>query len=385
MLNFSLPTIFMAVFFSNLLIVLVYLILRSLRFTLHTGSKLLFIFLGIIFLRLLFPFELPHCIQVLIPDNISKYITWMRASRFPLLGSIFCVWDIILMLWLCGSIIRACSLFHSYQLFQKTIRVLGENKTYLQPYASLIDEICSEQNIKNIFQIISIEDLGSPVISGLRKPVILLPTSFSISERDLYYVLCHEVFHYTHHDLWIKLGAELLTVIYWWNPVVHLFQKQISNILEVQVDEKIVTKLKTTSLLEYLQCLVHVAQSGHKTTTNFGISLCGENDLKRRVQLISNEHHYQQNKLFQVISTFCVLAVAVLSLSFILEPHYIPPEIQQTTFALTPENAFFVINPEGKYDLYKDQEFLVTLDKIDETLVDLPVYQNIEEAPDETK
>lgn len=385
MLNFSLPTIFMAVFFSNLLIVLVYLILRSLRFTLHTGSRLLFIFLGIIFLRLLFPFELPHCIQVYIPNEPSKYITELRVPLFPSWSETFCFWDIILIFWLCVSIVKAYQLLRFYHVFQKSIHVLGQDITHSEPISSLVDSICEEQHMKNTFQIISMPDIGTPMICGLFNPTILLPETLSISEQELYYVLCHEVFHYKHHDLWIKLGAELLTVIYWWNPVVYLFQKQISNILEVQVDEKIVTMPRTTSLLDYLQCLVHVAQSGFQSTTRFGISLCGESDLKRRMQLIANKHHYKKNKLFQVISTFCVLAVAVLSLSFILEPHHITPEVEQTTFALTPENAFFVINPEGEYDLYKDQDFLVTLDKIDETLVDLPVYQNIEEATDETK
>ena len=383
MLNFSMPTVFMAVFFSNLLIALIYLILRSLRFTLRTGSKLLFVFLGIIFLRLLFPFELPHCIQVYIPSGLSKYLTELRVPLFPSWSETFCFWDIILIFWLCVSIVKAYQLLRSYRVFQKSVHVLGQDLTHSEPISTLMDSICEDQHMKNTFQIISMPDIGTPMICGLFKPIILLPETLSISEQELYYVLCHEVFHYKHHDLWIKLGVELLTVIYWWNPVVYLFQKQISSILEVQVDEKIVTMPRTTSLIDYLQCLVHVAQSGHQATTRFGISLCEENDLLRRMEIMSNKHHYQKSKLFQSFSTLFVLTVSVLSLSFILEPSYLPPDVAESTFSLTPENAFFVINPDGGYDLYLNHEFLLICDQIDETLLDLPVYPNIEEVPNE--
>lgn len=381
MLNFSMPTVFMAVFFSNLLIVLIYLILRSLKFTLHTGSKLLLFFLGVIFLRLLFPFELPHCIQVYIPNDISKYITWMRWALFPNSNSTFCVWDILLIIWICGSLIRAHSLLRSYYFFQKTIRVLGQEKTSYKPFSSLMNNICLEQHIKNTFQVILMPNLGSPMICGLRKPVILLPDTLSVSKQDLYYILYHEVFHYTHHDLWIKLGTELLTVLYWWNPIVYLFQKQISNLLEVQIDEKVVTMPQAASPLDYIQCLMRVAQSGYQSTARFGISLCGKNDLLRRVQLLLNEKHYRKSKLFQSLSTFCVLIVAILSLSFILEPSYTPPDIEESSFELTPENAYFVINSTGEYDIYLDHQYIATMEQIDETLTNLPVYQSIEEVP----
>ena len=33
------------------------------------------------------------------------------------------------------------------------------------------------------------------------------------------YILKHELNHYIHHDLWFKAFGELISIIYWWNPI----------------------------------------------------------------------------------------------------------------------------------------------------------------------
>ncbi|WP_092472491.1 M56 family metallopeptidase [Desulfotruncus arcticus] len=47
-----------------------------------------------------------------------------------------------------------------------------------------------------------------------------------LSEEEWYYILSHEVAHYYHGDLWIKIVTEFLHIIYWWNPFVCLLKNR---------------------------------------------------------------------------------------------------------------------------------------------------------------
>lgn len=65
------------------------------------------------------------------------------------------------------------------------------------------------------------------MLCGFFVPHVLLP-DFPYGQRDYRCVFRHEFTHWKHGDLWVRLLAELLRDLFWWNPLFRLLQKSLS-------------------------------------------------------------------------------------------------------------------------------------------------------------
>ncbi len=57
-----------------------------------------------------------------------------------------------------------------------------------------------------------------------------------LHRAELRYVLLHEYTHFLNHDTVVKLLVTLFCIIFWWNPVVYLLQKDLEQNLEIKCD-----------------------------------------------------------------------------------------------------------------------------------------------------
>ena len=65
------------------------------------------------------------------------------------------------------------------------------------------------------------DDLTTPAVAGITRPVILLPaTAESWTSQDLRVVLLHELSHVARRDGLLNLLADLSNIVYWCNPLV---------------------------------------------------------------------------------------------------------------------------------------------------------------------
>ncbi|HHY23836.1 MAG TPA: M56 family metallopeptidase [Clostridiaceae bacterium] len=69
--------------------------------------------------------------------------------------------------------------------------------------------------------------IKSPMLVGLRRPMILLPIS-NVQEIDLKLVLTHELMHLKRKDLCVKMLALLAETLHWFNPFVHVLRKDVN-------------------------------------------------------------------------------------------------------------------------------------------------------------
>ena len=85
------------------------------------------------------------------------------------------------------------------------------------------------------------EQVGSPFVLGLFRPVIYLP--YHIAEEDLTYVLAHERTHIRRLDHWWKLLGYVLLAIYWFHPLMWVAYVLFCRDLEGACDEKAIRTL----------------------------------------------------------------------------------------------------------------------------------------------
>ena len=111
---------------------------------------------------------------------------------------------------------------------------------------------CTAQNIESAF--------GMGV---LHKRIILPDRDYT--ESELRYVLLHEYTHFLNHDTLVKLLVTLFCMIFWWNPVVYLLQKDLEQTLEIKCDLSVARTLDEQERAAYLRTILSLMkQTGRK-------------------------------------------------------------------------------------------------------------------------
>ncbi len=107
------------------------------------------------------------------------------------------------------------------------------------------------------------EDINSPVIAGIVKPVILIPDGFTekLSDRQLREVLIHEFAHIARRDALSNFIQKIILAIFWFHPLIHYMDGEISQAREEVCDNYV---LQQESALQYGETLFAINSLSHK-------------------------------------------------------------------------------------------------------------------------
>ena len=167
--------------------------------------------------------------------------------------------DLLSFIWLCGIIIL---------LMYTIVR-----------YVNLRQKICTAVPIyDNIYQS---ENISSSFILGIIKPKIYLP--FDIGKQELDYIISHERAHIRRGDHIIKPLALALVAVHWFNPLVWLAFVLLSRDIELDCDERVISKLDRDSRADYTAALLKCSLPKNQAA---GLLSFGEVGVKRRVRAV---------------------------------------------------------------------------------------------------
>ena len=123
-------------------------------------------------------------------------------------------------LWLIGMAAWLAIQFYRTVLFHNRVRRTAFPVRYLPSRAHAL---LKEHDFKPE-RIFTTENEGAPFITGLISPKIFLPVDYRerFSDRELSWVLRHELTHIDRKDIWLRLVAEGIRALYWFNPIIHL-------------------------------------------------------------------------------------------------------------------------------------------------------------------
>jgi beta-lactamase regulating signal transducer with metallopeptidase domain len=129
---------------------------------------------------------------------------------------------LFIVLWLGGAFIWLAHQFWRQYQFSKLIR---KNSTPAEgPLLAICDQARKTVKLTHCPDIrIAWTDIG-PFVSGMLKPVIILPHNFdaNFNQQQQYYALTHELAHIKRGDLWAAFGALIFRALNWPNPLVHM-------------------------------------------------------------------------------------------------------------------------------------------------------------------
>lgn len=149
------------------------------------------------------------------------------------------------------------------------------------------------------------EQIVSPFVFGVLKPVIYLPLELAEKERE--YVLAHERYHIKRRDYLIKLAAYGLLSVYWFHPLVWVSFYLMSRDMEMSCDEQVIKTLEFNERKEYSTLLLSFA-SGKRFPLPSPLAF-GENDVKNRIKQILN---YKSPTLWGILAAIILVVIVAV-------------------------------------------------------------------------
>lgn len=393
MLHFSFSTVLMAFWASIAAAVLITIFFSHKTTLVCTGYKILILLVGIVFVRLLFPFELPFTISIFLPQSLSKIISYIRQHQISILNARISLWNLFEIVWIIGIFVNLFRYALSYQRTQNYIQKYGQDKTTNPQYQNILDQICKQYNRNNLFQVVELPCLNVPIIFGWKHPCIILPDYMYIPQDKLYYVLYHEVMHHLHYSFLIKNVIRLLSSIYWWNPACIVLYQFSNTLMEMYIDAKI-TRNDVKITEQYTESLLYIKQASAKHSVKsppflkgnmLSFALSKNSDFKKRIWLLLQETKTWKKMVANIVLTVLVLCISAASYIFIFEANYYPPHFCETFTSPTDQNAYFIINNTAGYDLYINGTYMETLIDLEHYSTGIKIYNKKGELIYETK
>lgn len=148
------------------------------------------------------------------------------------------VTDILLTLWLAGVI--SCILWQGIGYYRLIRSLKGKSRSVERAdLHTILQEQCADLVIDREIPLRVSAAADCPMLAGFIHPTLYLPDEH-ISRTDAAFIFRHELTHYKHGDLWLKLLLLAARCLHWFNPLVHLIARFAQEDIEAACDDAVV-------------------------------------------------------------------------------------------------------------------------------------------------
>lgn len=234
--------------------------------------------------------------------NINPDTTYHASDRLDSIkNTLKTGMQVISYLWLLGAIILFCTKLVSYHLLLRSIR----KQARIVPCPQL------SSFTKKTVTVCVWNQLSSPLLIGLVKPMLLLP-DVKITQEQMHHVLSHEIMHLKQHDIWYKWLAVFVKCIHWFNPASYYVAKQLQIACEIACDLSVVSNMNQQEKKSYVTTILFFLSQKASKQIPFSTGMAHkQKQIKRRFLMIKN-----QKKISKPIAIFSAFfAVIILSVT----------------------------------------------------------------------
>lgn len=268
--------------------IIVLLILRSTLFQKYRKVVSYYSWI-ILLIRMMFPISITIDVTEIIKNASNSISSFLKlfiniGDKLEIISDI----KIIGYIWLIGAIIVAIYKISTYIALKKNILGISyavEDKRIIDIY----NKVLKDMNINKEIHLKQNKDNVIPFGIGIFKKYIVLPNINYNNER-IEWILRHELTHFKYNDILVKMLYMIVSIIYWFNPLIYLISKVIEADCELSCDERVLRRCRQEQKQQYaLTILTSVKQCRNN---NIGISttLGREFSIKFRVERIFAEN-----------------------------------------------------------------------------------------------
>ena len=177
-----------------------------------------------------------------VAQNPARWVTGTQAQTLSAAdtGTVKTVdiTDILLTLWLAGVI--ACVLWQGIGYYRLIRSLKGTSRSVERAdLHTILQEQCADLVIDREIPLRVSSAADCPMLAGFIHPTLYLPDE-RISRTDAVFIFRHELTHYKHGDLWLKLLLLAARCLHWFNPLVHLIARFAQEDIEAACDDAVV-------------------------------------------------------------------------------------------------------------------------------------------------
>lgn len=186
---------------------------------------------------------------------------------------------------------------------------------------------CKEKlGIKRSISLLQQQEVSMPSLFGAARPKILLPQKAAeMEDKELEYVLLHELAHCKRGDVFVNYLLLLLQALHWFNPVMWYCFKRIREDMELATDQYVLSLLEQQEQRDYGRVLLKLLEQF--SAPSLAPKLLGMADdkksMERRLQMIKMTDFFKKRK--NIVLLLGILCIA-LSASLLLTSRLAPAE-----------------------------------------------------------
>lgn len=200
-------------------------------------------------------------------------------------------------------------LFHRLARYHQYLILIPENE--------IIKQIFLENDLNSKVTVYQSNGFVTPFTFGFSHPKIIIPEKYCSDPVQFQLILRHEVSHIRNHDYLKQMGEQALKFLFFWNPLLHLLTRQISNYREMACDERVLSACPDLKKEYATLLLTHLAEPAASTGVAAAMSHSTEN-LKERITKMKTYETIRANKtvtgiLAGVITAFSVTFILLIS------------------------------------------------------------------------
>lgn len=343
-MHFSITTLLSSILMGIPLLLLLTYIQKNLNKHSLLTSKALNIIIILFILRLLLPFEFPYTITL---PSFFIFTSIMNVLNLNIPIINIQIVHFLIVIIIIGAIYKLNRFIADHYALNQFTKSLSNSNS----------QKIIHNNNKTI-QVISSPLVCTPCLIGLIKPKILIPKA-SYTDHEIDYIIKHELIHIHRSDILLNYLFAIIKIIYWWNPIVHIFHSRFSQVIELCVDDNIISNMTESEKVLYAEVLLKSAQNDIKYQPNnlLSVNFTYQNNashlLLERTKNILSQNKQRMNTLQATLfSILCLLSITL----FTVEPYYYTPIDEEGGVEVNILNSYIKYS-DNKYELYVNEQY----------------------------
>ncbi len=214
-------------------------------------------------------------------------------------------------IWLVWLVAALGLLIRKITIYQGFVRYIKAGSTLVSDIELLdrLSIVAEQSGIKKPIELCVDPLVSSPLLIGFFHPCIVLPSA-DIPEKDLHYIILHELTHYKRRDMFYKWLVQITVCLHWFDPLVHLMSREIAKACEFSCDEAVLVKMGYDNAQDYGKALLDAMAAVGRYKENLGAVTLSENKqlLKERLGAIMKfKKRSRSGKIWTAVLTLCVV------------------------------------------------------------------------------
>lgn len=283
--------------------------------------------------------QVPNVMQAapaVTPDNVLAVLPAVipeitvvppAAQPAPVTVSMDLFW-VLTAVWAVGAAATLCWKLWTYRRFRKLLN--GERRPLSAEGTEVFASCKRELGVNGEVEVSVMPGVPTPMVTGLLRPVILLP-DVPLSGEELRYLFLHELTHIKRRDLWVRFCSLWGVVLHWYNPFMHLLDRKIKERSEQSCDERVARSMSRAERLAYGGMLLKLASEPAFKAGTWAVTLSTRESIQKRLGSIVKAGRWtRMDKIVAVVTAVVLLVCGTVAACSTQEPLAVEKEPVQT-------------------------------------------------------